>query len=147
MTKQPYILLILLTLSLLILIGCASTQYTEFEGGKVKEGSGGAKKVVDGVDIWTRGTPPRKYQIIGVVNDWSSAAASGGVFKRLAKQVKAKGGDAAITMGSQAVYQGSYTTGNATASSYGNSAYASGYSNTYDTYSYDSEYAVIKYVK
>jgi hypothetical protein len=35
----------------------------------VREGGYGTRKVVDGVDIWTAGEPPRKYQVLGIIND------------------------------------------------------------------------------
>jgi hypothetical protein len=32
-------------------------------------GQGGAAKTINGVDIWQIGTPPRKFQIIGFIED------------------------------------------------------------------------------
>jgi hypothetical protein len=35
----------------------------------VREGTGGEKKTVDGIDFWANGAPPRKFQIIGFITD------------------------------------------------------------------------------
>jgi hypothetical protein len=35
----------------------------------VHAGQGGTKEVVDGIDFWDHGDPPRKYQIIGYIHD------------------------------------------------------------------------------
>jgi hypothetical protein len=55
----------------LSLVGCASTDFQaiESQGPIVAQGVAGTRKVVDGVDIWTSGSPPRKYQVIGVIED------------------------------------------------------------------------------
>src|SRR5262249_10849547 len=61
----------------LLLIGSAAiagctelvtSDYQPYEGrNNVYEGDGGTKVVVDGVDFWANGSPPRKYAILGVV--------------------------------------------------------------------------------
>ena len=54
--------------SLALLTSC-STKYYEYSGDSVILGSGGASKNVDGIDIWIDGTPPRRFQIIGFIED------------------------------------------------------------------------------
>ena len=49
MKPASYILLFVLCV---LVAGCASTNYSAFEGGRVVEGTGGTKKTVDGIDIW-----------------------------------------------------------------------------------------------
>lgn len=62
-------LLLLASAGLLLLGGCASTEFTPWEGNTIEQGTGGSKKVVNGIDIWQYGTPPRRYQIIGIIED------------------------------------------------------------------------------
>lgn len=35
----------------------------------IREGSGGEKRIVDGVDFWANGAPPRRFRIIGFITD------------------------------------------------------------------------------
>jgi len=51
-----------------ILVGCATVVFQPYEGkSNLYEGDGGTKVVVDGIDFWANGSPPRKYSIIGMV--------------------------------------------------------------------------------
>jgi hypothetical protein len=54
----------------LLVTGC-STDYQPLESRApvVREGGYGTRKVVDGVDIWTTGEPPRKYQVLGIQSE------------------------------------------------------------------------------
>ena len=52
----------------LLMSGCM-TDYYAYQGGGPMIGQGGASKRIDGVDIWLFGAPPRKYQIIGYIED------------------------------------------------------------------------------
>src|SRR5207249_7616947 len=63
--------LLVLLLIVAILAGCASTDFqpVESQGPLLGQGQWGTRKVVDGVDIWTMGAPPRKYRVLGVIND------------------------------------------------------------------------------
>ena len=68
--KPPFVISALL-LAAISLAGCASTDYQPLEssGPLVGQGQWGTRKVVDGVDIWTMGAPPRKYRVLGVIHD------------------------------------------------------------------------------
>ena len=60
--------LIVLIILACILAGCATIDFQPYEGkNNLYEGEGGTKVVVDGVDFWANGSPPRKYSIIGMV--------------------------------------------------------------------------------
>jgi hypothetical protein len=60
----------LLVLSALFAIGCATTEFRTYEGwDNIIEGQGGTKTVVDGIDFWEDGDPPRRYKILGYVTD------------------------------------------------------------------------------
>jgi len=61
----------LLAAVLLGLAACATTTFKPLEvnGDIVYEGRGGARSVHDGMDIWVDGDPPRRYRVLGVIND------------------------------------------------------------------------------
>ena len=69
MKKNTRVLAILL-LSLALAAGGISTvaaqEFLPYEGkNAVQEGDGGTKKVVDGVDFWADGAPPRPFKLLG----------------------------------------------------------------------------------
>jgi hypothetical protein len=80
----------------------AGAKFATYEGrDAVREGEGGTRVEKDGVDFWTTGTPPRRYQVIGILTDkrndcllCGNAIGSGS----LAKRVKALGGDAVVLL-------------------------------------------------
>lgn len=65
---------------MLALAGCTSVDFQAYEGrNRVMEGSGGTRTVIDGFDVWDLGTPPRRYEILGVMSvdiadGWGAAA-------------------------------------------------------------------------
>lgn len=74
--------------------------FTEYRGSGVYQGSSGAVKSVDGIDIWTEGEPDRPYRIIGTlhvartqgtVQNFLSSAESA-----LVNAAKEHGGDAIV---------------------------------------------------
>jgi hypothetical protein len=85
-------------------------------------GQGGASKRVDGIDIWLIGAPPRKFQIIGYIED----TRPGGPIPmarrnaKLAEVAKQQGGDGVLIQSDAAQYMGSLTTGNAFTTANGN---------------------------
>lgn len=91
-------------LAVALMAGCAQTNYQQFEGRggpQIFEGQGGTKEVVDGYDIWDNGTPPRRYQLLGVVvvEDFDNVFGRQRIRSALAAQIRAAGGDAAIVAG------------------------------------------------
>lgn len=85
--------------------GCAQTNFQQYEGRggpQVVEGVGGTKEVVNGYEIWDNGTPPRRYEVLGVVavEDFDNVFGNQRIRSALAAQIKAAGGDAAIVMDS-----------------------------------------------
>jgi hypothetical protein len=153
---------ILLFVLCVLVAGCASTNYSAFEGGRVVEGTGGTKKTVDGIDIWNNGSPPRKFKVIGIIDDSRRQTLIGmaGYEGALVKKAKEVGGDAIIILDAHSEIVGYYNSGGSgtattTGSAYGvgNTAYYQG-NTTYQ--SYDSttsairnkltKAAVIKYV-
>ena len=97
----------------LLMSGCV-TDYYAYQGGGPMIGQGGASKLVDGIDIWLVGAPPRKFQIIGYIED-SRPGGPPSMAQRnpaLAALAKQKGGDAVLINSDAAQYVGSITTGN-----------------------------------
>lgn len=146
--KKPFTLLVALGLSLMA--GCATTEYKSFEGKTdVFEGKGGTKVVVDGMEIWDNGEPPRKFKVLGIIDD----ERPGGIIPMsqlrsdMVKKAREAGGDAVVQLGSQSQTAGFYSSGSATAYSYGNSATAYGSSTTMPVRRNVAKFAVIKYVE
>ena len=78
----------------------AKIDFAAYEGPpQITQGTGGTKITKNGIDYWTTGTPPRRYQIIGFVQDkrdenWDGGQAIGS--PSIAKKVKKAGGHAVI---------------------------------------------------
>lgn len=133
-----------------LLAGCATTEYKAFEGkGNVIEGKGGTKVVVDGMEIWDNGEPPRKFKVLGIIDD----ERPGGLIPMsqlrsdMVKKAREGGGDAVVQLNSQSQIAGYYTSGSASAYAYGNSATAYGSSTTMPVRRNLAKFAVIKYVE
>jgi hypothetical protein len=159
---KPRRLIIVFVLCLLV-AGCASTNYSSFEGGGVVEGTGGTKKTVDGVDIWNNGSPPRKFKVIGIIDDVRRQSLIGmaGYEAALAKKAKEAGGDAIIFLDSHSELVGYFHSGESgsahttgSAYGYGNTAYYQGQT-SYQSYGSSTsairdkitKVAVVKYVE
>lgn len=83
----------------LFLAGCATVDFQAYEGkNNLYEGDGGTKVVVDGVEFWANGSPPRKYSIIGmVVSEIGSGVGDEAIIRSsVAPEVRKRGGDAAV---------------------------------------------------
>lgn len=90
----------LVACSPLVVAGC-TVDYQPYEGRNAfRDGEGGTRVTVDGVDIWSNGTPPRRYEILGVltIEVGGGAGAASVIRAEAASRVKAAGGDAAIQM-------------------------------------------------
>lgn len=78
----------------------AKITFSAYEGRPViRTGEGGTRIQRNGIDYWTSGTPPRRYQVIGMVQDkrdeqWDGGHAIGS--PSIASKVKNAGGDAVI---------------------------------------------------
>ena len=99
----------LLLIGCLVIGGCATSDYQPYEGrNNVHEGVGGTQVVVNRVDFWANGTPPRKFAILGVV---TSAIGSGYgdeaiIRSSVASRAKQVGGDAAIQINNNTTFSG-----------------------------------------
>ncbi len=146
--KKAIAVVMVLTASLLA--GCATTEYKAYEGkGDVIDGKGGTKVVVDGMAIWDNGEPPRKFKILGIIDDQRP----GGLIPMaqlrgdMVKKAREAGGDAIIKLNSVSQIAGYYTSGSASAYAYGNSATAYGSSTTMPVRRNLARFAVIKYAE
>ncbi|MGZ5615255.1 MAG: hypothetical protein ACXWE2_11410 [Methylobacter sp.] len=147
--KQTTMITALTTVLLLTGCACATTEYKAFEGVQagIMDGKGGAKVIVDGMDVWDSGEPPRKFKILGFIDDnrtksWFSTHMSS-VRDDVVEAARAAGGDAIVKMNTQAQLSEFYKAGGATVNVYGayaNTAYGAPERTV-------SRYAVIKYVK
>jgi hypothetical protein len=152
--KKLFFIVLLATLAL-FLSGCV-TDYYAYQGGAPMIGQGGASKRVDGIDIWLVGAPPRKFQIIGYIED----SRPGGPIPmarrnaKLAEVAKQQGGDGVLIQSDAAQYMGSVTTGNAyttmSGNLYGNgfngSAFTTGTSVSAPRIRREGRFFVIKYL-
>ncbi len=95
--------------SALMTLACSSVWGQEFSRlharePMVVEGQGGTMDVVDGIEIWKSGTPPRRYEVIGYIDDTRrvtgliNQARLKGLPGKLARIAKANGGDAIIAV-------------------------------------------------
>ena len=92
-----------------ISMGCATVDYQPYEGKTtVYEGTGGNKLTVDGIEFWSNGTPPRKFEVIGsVTSEVGSGYGDEGIIRSaVATEVKSKGGNAAIQLTNNNSYTG-----------------------------------------
>lgn len=112
------------------------------------EGNGGTMEVVDGIELWTNGDPPRRFEVIGYIED--NRRVSGlinqmrlkGLPGKLARIGKENGGDAVVLLSADQKTIGYYSQGSATAN--GRTAWGSGTSVAVEKRS--SRYAVVKYL-
>lgn len=112
------------------------------------EGKGGTMEAVDGIELWSSGDPPHRFEVIGYIED--NRRVSGlinqmrlkGLPGKLAKLAKANGGDAVVLISADQKTIGYYSQGSATAN--GNTAWGSGTSVAVEKRS--SRYAVVKYL-
>lgn len=140
----------IMVLAASLLAGCATTEYKAYEGkGNVIDGKGGTKLVVDGMEIWDNGEPPRKFKILGIIDDQRPGGLipMGQLRTDIVKKAREAGGHAIIQLNSNSQISGYYTSGSASAYAYGNSATAYGSSATIPIRRNFARFAVITYAE
>jgi len=61
---------LLIILALSVVTACATTEYKPYEAkDNAFEGKGATKLVIDGMEIWYNGDPPRKFKVLGIIDD------------------------------------------------------------------------------
>jgi hypothetical protein len=133
----------------LLLAACATTEFQPYEARNPEvQGNGGSKVVVDGMEIWDNGDPPRKFKMIGIIND----SRNNGIIPManlrgdIVRKAREAGGDAVIKIHSESQINGYVNTGTATANAYGNNATAYGTGVSVAARKNISKYAVIQYL-
>jgi hypothetical protein len=158
----------LLALSTLVLLSFLhanepwAQEFQAYEGkNAVREGEGGTKKTVDGVDFWSDGAPPYRFKLIGFITDRRHKTGLVGMISMsnlegsIAEVAKKNGGDAVIQVSSEAetvgVVTNNYGTAQGTATTSGSTTNfnATGWSNgaAAKVQKQNSKFAVIKYMK
>ena len=141
--------LFLVTLSAMLLTACA-TEFKTFEAkNNAFEGVSGTKVVVDGMDVWDNGEPPRKFKILGFIED---ERPGGPIYMAqlrgdVVKKARQAGGDAVVQAVSQSQINGYYSSGAGTATSKGNTTTATGFNSTVAVRRNTSKFAVIKFLE
>jgi hypothetical protein len=115
--------LLLVPVLLLGLSACSTTTFMHTSGTGIQRGSGGAFRMVDGIEFYQEGAPNRSYQVIGVITDsrpvgpWTMGPRADTVAK-LALQ---NGGEAVVQQSDIREFVGYSTSNNANYSQYQNS--------------------------
>ena len=133
----------------LLLSGCSlvKTDYKSFEGSQsgIIQGKGGAKVIIDEMDIWDDGEPPRKFKVLGFIDDVrETGLLEMSSRSNIVKKAKEAGGDAVIKLHTQSQLENLYTAGGASAYAYGVHIHTSSYDSSEKR---TSKYAVIKYIE
>jgi hypothetical protein len=135
----------------------AGPEFLTYEGrNAVQEGQGGERKTVDGIDFWMTGNPPRRFQILGSLNDRRHQSGLIGMARMsaldgdIAKATKAAGGDAVILQSEDtdvigaANFASTNVSGYAGGNRFGGNAYTA--SGSHLIRKHDSRWLVIRYL-
>ncbi len=148
MKRMIYRIAFFVTLTF-VFASCKSTDFQSWEGrNSAVEGHGGTRKIVDGMDVWTHGDPPRRFKVLGIIED----ERPGGIIPMaqlkhdIVQKARDNGGNAVIFVSSASQLAGYYTASSASAYGYGNSATAFGSSTTVPITRRSSTYVVIRYL-
>ena len=139
----------------------AGTQMLAYDGpDAIKQGQGGERKTVDGIDFWLEGSPPHRFQVLGVLEDERLKTGLIGLIrmssleKDMARLARQAGGDAVILTEEHGNLRGivGSTFGGASGTVFGTPGFAtfsaSGSSTTFTrpVESRASKYVVVKYL-
>ena len=92
----------------LVLTGCAFVGFSPYESNNVFVGEGGTKEMVEGMELWTQGEPPRKYKLLGVIEDERAdgPTARASYHHDIVKKARNVGGDALIQLSEKSKIEG-----------------------------------------
>ena len=152
----------LAAVALALTINAAQAQeFLPYEGkNTLQEGEGGTKKIVDGIEFWADGAPPKQFKLLGYMTDRRHKTGLIGMMSMaslesdVAKVAKANGGDAVILLSSEAETVGavgnSFGGARGSAHTFGGTTTArgTGWSSGMSAavQKNNSKYAVVKYV-
>ena len=132
-----------------LISGCSlvKTDYKSFEGSQsgIVQGKGGSKVVIDDMDIWDDGEPPRKFKVLGFIDDIrDTRMIQISSRNNIVKKAREAGGDAVIKLHTQSQLENLYAAGGASAYAYGVQIHNSSYESSEKL---TSKYAVISYLE
>ena len=80
--------------------GCGTApEFSEYQGPDRARGTGGMVQVVQGMDVWVQGTPPRRYRILGMMQSTGGRHSDIDYeTEQIVKAAEAKGADALIVV-------------------------------------------------
>jgi hypothetical protein len=131
----------LISIGIAFLLVACSTDFQRWEGPPiVREGNGGTRKNIHGMDVWMNGTPPMRYRVIGFIQTDET------IDRGCIKTARREGGDALILISRRSDFAGIVGSSSASVTAYGNMA--TGYGNSFSAPVYRTSQllAVIKYV-
>jgi len=124
----------------------AGKRFMAYEGrDAVREGVGGTKVTTDGIDFWTTGTPPHRFQVLGIIDDKRGSGLVAGKAvgaHSIAKMIRDAGGNAALVLDQSRAVTGFLYESDATL--YGNTASGSGSAQAVEKVS--TRFVVVKYL-
>lgn len=142
-------LLLAVLFGALALTGCATTTYKPFEtrGDAIFDGKGGVRAAYDGMEIWDFGDPPRRYKVLGFIDDQRSggAASMSRLLGDVVKKARDVGGQALIQVRNQSQITGYQAIDSTAATAYGSSA-TTGTTTSMPVRRNTAQFIVIQYV-
>ena len=95
--------------AMLLSVSGYSQEFIAYEGkDSIREGTGGTKKVVNGIEFWADGAPPKTFKLIGYITDRRHKTGLVGMFRMsglendIADVAMKNGGEAVILVSSEA---------------------------------------------
>lgn len=110
--------------------------------------AGGTTTIVEGMEVWDNGEPPRKFAILGIIDDERPGGAipMANLKGDIVQKAKEAGGDAVVQLNSNSQLVGVYSSGSATGYSYGRTATAYGSSTAIPMRRIYSKFVVNKFL-
>jgi len=135
----------------------AATEFLSYEGrDAIHEGQGGNRKMVDGVEFWISGDPPRRFQVLGAITDSRHETGIWGAIRMssldsdIAKAAKNAGGDAVILTAEGEKFLGTvgFSTFSVSGTQFGSRFSGDGSGTSFDRAmkSHEAQYVVVKYL-
>ncbi len=128
-------------------------EFTRYHGkDTIQEGMGGEMQEIDGIEFWTHGMPPRRFQLLGYITD--SRLKSGligmarmkGQARSVCQKAKEVGADAVVQVGSEVETTGHVSNAFAQGQRAGQSSHAFGSAQTTAVQRNHARFAVLKYL-
>lgn len=131
----------------------AKPDFTAYEGkDAAREGVGGEKTIINGMDVWSNGAPPRRFEVIGFLTDRRHKSGIYGKIrmssleKEIVAEARAHGGEAVIIMSAADDVVGIVAGSNAYANATGYGANVSSFATARPVVEQVSRFAVIRYL-